>query len=45
MGLDLQGVTPFDIEVLQRNLQTWLFGIGDRLLYLPTVESTNTLAM
>ncbi len=45
MGLDLQGVTPLDIEALQRNLQTRLFGIGDRLLYLPTVESTNTLAM
>jgi BirA family biotin operon repressor/biotin-[acetyl-CoA-carboxylase] ligase len=45
VGLDLQGVTPLDIEALQRNLQTRLFGIADRLLYLPTVESTNTLAM
>lgn len=45
MGLDLQGVSPLDIEVLQRNLQTQYFGIGDRLLYFPTVESTNTLAM
>ncbi len=45
MGLDLQGVSPLDIEALQRNLQTQFFGIGDRLLYFPTVESTNTLAM
>jgi BirA family transcriptional regulator, biotin operon repressor / biotin---[acetyl-CoA-carboxylase] ligase len=43
--LDLQGVSPLDLEALQRNLQTQFFGIGDRLLYLPTVESTNTLAM
>ncbi len=45
MRLDLQGVSPLDIEALQRNLQTQYFGIGDRLLYFPTVESTNTLAM
>lgn len=45
MGVDLQDVSPLDIEALQRNLQTQFFGIGDRLLYLPTVESTNTLAM
>jgi len=41
----LQGVSPLDLEALQRNLQTQFFGIGDRLLYLPTVESTNTLTM
>jgi BirA family biotin operon repressor/biotin-[acetyl-CoA-carboxylase] ligase len=45
VGLDLQGVSPLDLEALQRNLQTQFFGIGDHLLYLPTVESTNTLAM
>jgi BirA family biotin operon repressor/biotin-[acetyl-CoA-carboxylase] ligase len=45
VGLDIQGVSPLDIEALQRNLQTQFFGIGDRLLYLPTVESTNTFAM
>jgi len=45
VGLDLQGVSPLDLEALQRNLQTQFFGIGDRLLYLPIVESTNTLAM
>jgi len=45
VGVDLQDVSPLDIEALQRNLQTQFFGIGDRLLYLPTVESTNTLAM
>jgi len=45
VGLDLQGVSPLDLETLQRNLQTQYFGVGDRLLYLSTVESTNTLAM
>ena len=45
MGLDLQDASPLDIEALQRDLQAQFFGIGDRLLYLPTVESTNTLAM
>ena len=45
MGVDLQGVSPLDIETLQRNLQTQYFGIGDHLLYFPTVASTNTLAM
>ena len=45
MGLDSQSVSPLDLKALQRNLQTQYFGIGDRLLYLSTVESTNTLAM
>jgi BirA family biotin operon repressor/biotin-[acetyl-CoA-carboxylase] ligase len=45
VGLDLQGVSPLNLEALQRNLQTRHFGIGDRLLYYSTVESTNTLAM
>jgi len=45
VGVDLQGVSPLDIETLQRNLQTQFFGIGDHLLYFPTVASTNTLAM
>jgi BirA family biotin operon repressor/biotin-[acetyl-CoA-carboxylase] ligase len=34
-----------DIEKLQHILDTNIFGIGDRLLYLPIVDSTNTLAM
>lgn len=34
-----------DIEKLQQILDTHAFGIGDRLLYLPIVDSTNTLAM
>ncbi len=45
MGLDLQGFSPLNIVALQRNLDTQFFGIGDRLLYFPIVESTNTLAM
>ncbi len=45
MELDLQGFSPLNIVALQRNLDTQFFGIGDRLLYFPTVESTNTLAM
>ncbi len=34
-----------DIEALARHLDTQYFGRRDRLLYLPTVNSTNTLAM
>ena len=45
MGVDLQGVSPLNLEELQRNLQTQYFGVGDQLLYLSTLESTNTLAM
>jgi BirA family biotin operon repressor/biotin-[acetyl-CoA-carboxylase] ligase len=45
VGVDLQGVSPLNLEALQRILQTQYFGVGDRLLYLSTVESTNTLAM
>ncbi len=45
MGLELQGVTPLDLEALGRNLETQFLGRGDHLLYLPTAESTNTLAM
>ncbi len=45
MGLDLQNVSPLDIEALRRNLATQFFGKGDHLLYFPTVESTNTVAM
>ncbi len=45
MGLDIPGISPLNLETLQQHLQTQSFGIGDRLLYLSTVESTNTLAM
>jgi len=34
-----------DVEGIQRQLETRYFGIGDKLLYLPVVTSTNTLAM
>jgi BirA family biotin operon repressor/biotin-[acetyl-CoA-carboxylase] ligase len=34
-----------DIEKLQQILDTSVFGVGDRLLYLPIVDSTNRLAM
>ena len=45
MGLDLQGVSPLNLEALQRNLQTQYFGVGDHLLYLSSIESTNSFAM
>ena len=41
----MQSVFPLDIVTLQRILDTHFLGAGERLLYLPTVESTNTLAM
>ncbi len=34
-----------DISEIRRQLETRIFGIGDKLLYLPTVDSTNSLAM
>lgn len=34
-----------DVDALSRSLETRYFGRRDRLSYLPTVESTNTLAM
>src|SRR5579859_5237995 len=34
-----------DVDALARSLETRYFGRGDRLSYLPTVESTSTLAM
>lgn len=34
-----------DIEEIRRQLKTQLFGVGESLLYLPTVDSTNTRAM
>ncbi|HKV58879.1 MAG TPA: biotin--[acetyl-CoA-carboxylase] ligase [Ktedonobacteraceae bacterium] len=34
-----------DVDALSRSLETQYFGRSNRLLYLPTVESTNTLAM
>jgi len=38
-------IRALDIEKLQRQLETQFFGVGDRLLYLPTVDSTNIRAM
>ena len=34
-----------DIDELRRQLDTRLFGVGDRLVYFPVVDSTNTVAM
>jgi len=41
----LDGASLLNIEVLRRQLGTQFFAIGDRLLYLPVVDSTNVLAM
>jgi len=34
-----------DVAGIQHQLETRFFGVGDKLLYLPIVTSTNTLAM
>src|SRR5438270_7905892 len=39
------GGEKLDVEGIQRRLETRVFGIGDKLVYLPTVASTNSLAM
>jgi BirA family biotin operon repressor/biotin-[acetyl-CoA-carboxylase] ligase len=41
----MQGVDCLDVDVLQVLLRTQIVGVGNRLLYLPEVESTNVLAM
>ena len=41
----MQGTSPLNVEVLQNQLDTQFFGVGNRLIYLPVVESTNTFAM
>ena len=41
----MDGASLLNIEVLRRQLDTRFFAIGDRLLYLPVVASTNVLAM
>jgi BirA family biotin operon repressor/biotin-[acetyl-CoA-carboxylase] ligase len=43
-GSSFQAKT-LDLEELQRNLDTRFIGKGDKLLYLPVVDSTNTFAM
>jgi BirA family biotin operon repressor/biotin-[acetyl-CoA-carboxylase] ligase len=37
--------SAFDVDALDRLLETQVIGRGDRLFYLPAVDSTNTLAM
>jgi BirA family biotin operon repressor/biotin-[acetyl-CoA-carboxylase] ligase len=39
------GMKKLDIDKLRAILDTTVFGVGDRLLYLPIVDSTNILAM
>ena len=41
----MDGASLLNIEVLRRQLDTRFFAVGDRLLYLPVVDSTNVLAM
>ena len=41
----MERTSRLDIEVLRHQLETQLLGIGDRLIYLPVVDSTNSLAM
>jgi BirA family transcriptional regulator, biotin operon repressor / biotin---[acetyl-CoA-carboxylase] ligase len=41
----VQSTSSLNVEVLQGQLGTQFFGVGDRLFYLPVVESTNTFAM
>src|SRR5437588_1168035 len=38
-------VGRLNVEAIQRQLATKVFGVGDKLLYLPIVDSTNSIAM
>jgi BirA family transcriptional regulator, biotin operon repressor / biotin---[acetyl-CoA-carboxylase] ligase len=41
----LESASRLDIEVLRSQLDTQVIGVGDRLIYLSVVDSTNSLAM
>jgi BirA family biotin operon repressor/biotin-[acetyl-CoA-carboxylase] ligase len=41
----LESASRLDIEVLRSQLDTQVIGVGDRLIYLSAVDSTNSLAM
>ena len=41
----MERTSRLDIEVLRRQLETQFLGVGERLIYLPVVDSTNSLAM
>src|SRR6266581_900414 len=38
-------VGRLNVEAIQRQLATRFFGVGNKLLYLPIVDSTNSIAM
>jgi len=38
-------VGRLNVEAIQRQLATRVFGVGNKLLYLPIVDSTNSIAM
>ncbi|HYU74953.1 MAG TPA: hypothetical protein VEL31_19980, partial [Ktedonobacteraceae bacterium] len=41
----MERTSRLDIEVLRHQLETQFLGVGDRLIYLPVVDSTNSLAL
>jgi len=41
----MQDVTRLDLNKLHQSLGTQIVGVGERLVYVPEVESTNTLVM
>jgi len=45
VGFSSSGGETLDVAGIQHQLETRFFGVGDKLLYLPIVTSTNTLAM
>jgi len=45
VGFSSTGGETLDVAGIQHQLETRFFGVGDKLLYLPIVTSTNTLAM
>src|SRR5215469_8847087 len=41
----MQGAVRLDVDLLHDFLNTQFVGVGDHLVYVPEVESTNTLAL
>lgn len=40
-----KSASPLDVEIIRHQLEKQFIGCGDRLSYVPTIDSTNSLAM
>src|SRR3989442_3164219 len=45
VGFSSSGGETLDVAGIQHQLESWFFGVGHKVLYIPFVSSTNALAM